>query len=42
MPDVFPQPESEAPMKYVRVFMRALGIEPMQHHTPITHSAAGD
>ncbi len=26
MPNSFPQPEAEAPQKYVRVFMRALGI----------------
>lgn len=26
MPNTFPQPESEAPQKYVRVFMRALGV----------------
>jgi len=26
MPNAFPQPESEAPQKYVRVFMRALGV----------------
>src|SRR5215475_662541 len=28
MPNAFPQPESEAPRKYVRVFMRALGVSP--------------
>src|SRR4029078_4664006 len=28
MPNAFPQPESEAPQKYVRVFMRALGVTP--------------
>ena len=26
MPNAFPQPESEAPQKYVRIFMRALGV----------------
>src|SRR3954468_1259843 len=28
MPNTFPQPESEAPQRYVRVFMRALGVRP--------------
>jgi AcrR family transcriptional regulator len=42
MPDVFPQPESEAPAKYVRVFMRALGIERGESRKPVTRFAAGD
>jgi AcrR family transcriptional regulator len=42
MPDVFPQPESEAPGRYVRVFMRALGIESARRREPLTRSAAGD
>jgi len=41
MPNVFPQPESEAPAKYVRVFMRALGIQ-RSRRRPVPHSAAGD
>lgn len=42
MPSAFPQPESEAPARYVRVFMRALGIELKAHRTPVVRSAAGD
>ena len=42
MPDVFPQPESEAPAKYVRVFMRALGVRPAMQRPAGTRSAAGD
>jgi AcrR family transcriptional regulator len=45
MPNGFPQPESEAPAKYVRVFMRALGVTPAGHRTPVSpvvRSAAGD
>src|SRR3954470_9026826 len=30
MPGAFPQPESEAPAKYVRVVLRALGVQPMR------------
>ena len=41
MPNVFPEPESEAPVKYVRVFMRALGIQHARRR-PVTRSAAGD
>jgi AcrR family transcriptional regulator len=42
MPNGFPQPESEAPAKYVRVFMRALGVTSARHRTPVVRSAAGD
>jgi AcrR family transcriptional regulator len=28
MPSAFPQPEDEAPAKYVRIVMRALGVQP--------------
>lgn len=42
MPGVFPQPESEAPAKYVRIFMRGLGVMPTRHRAPVARSAAGD
>jgi AcrR family transcriptional regulator len=42
MPGVFPQPESEAPAKYVRIFMRGLGVKPIRTHAPVARSAAGD
>jgi AcrR family transcriptional regulator len=52
MPGAFPQPESEAPAKYVRFFLRALGVEPARHRDglgditpaspPSVRSAAGD
>jgi AcrR family transcriptional regulator len=42
MPGVFPQPESEAPAKYVRIFMRGLGVKPTRHLAPVVRSAAGD
>jgi AcrR family transcriptional regulator len=42
MPSAFPQPESEAPARYVRVFMRALGVDLNRHRAPVIHSAAGD
>jgi AcrR family transcriptional regulator len=41
-PNGFPQPESEAPSKYVRVFMRALGVKPARLRASVVHSAAGD
>lgn len=40
MPHAFPQPESEAPSKYVRVFMRALGVTSTHRRTPVARSAA--
>jgi AcrR family transcriptional regulator len=42
MPGVFPQPESEAPARYVRVFMRSLGVATQRASGPMLHSAAGD
>src|SRR5438105_7952101 len=42
MPSAFPQPESEAPARYVRVFMRALGVDRERRRAPIIRSAAGD
>ncbi|HTE46495.1 MAG TPA: helix-turn-helix domain-containing protein [Gemmatimonadaceae bacterium] len=42
MSEVFPQPESEAPAKYVRVFMRGLGVKPVRNRAPVARSAAGD
>jgi AcrR family transcriptional regulator len=42
MPDSFPQPEADAPARYVRVFMRALGVESLRRRMPVVHSAAGD
>ena len=41
-PAGFPQPESEAPSKYVRVFMRALGVKPARLRVPMSQSVAGD
>jgi AcrR family transcriptional regulator len=42
MPNAFPQPESEAPLKYVRVFLRALGVMPIRRRTraPLTSTKA--
>lgn len=42
MPGVFPQPESEAPAKYVQIFMRGLGVKPIRNRAPVARSAAGD
>ena len=43
MPNTFPQPESEAPQKYVRVFMRALGVTPaVARRVSRRRSVAGD
>jgi AcrR family transcriptional regulator len=42
MPTAFPQPESEAPARYVRIFMRALGVDPNRFSAPVIRSAAGD
>ncbi len=42
MPNAFPQPVDEAPAKYVRVFLRALGFQPSQRIQSLDHSAAGD
>ena len=42
MPTAFPQPQEEAPAKYVRIFLRALGVKPARLRVPVTRSAAGD
>ena len=48
MPNAYPQPENEAPNKYVRVFLRALGVDRAQHRAPVVpvipvhRSATGD
>ena len=42
MPSAFPQPESEAPARYVGVFMRALGVEVNADRARVIRSAAGD
>lgn len=41
MPSAFPQPAEEAPAKYVRVFLRALGVSPARRLIKPT-AAAGD
>jgi AcrR family transcriptional regulator len=42
MPNGFPQPEAAAAARYVRVFMRGLGVNLARRHAPITRAAAGD
>jgi AcrR family transcriptional regulator len=42
MPTAFPQPESEVPERYVRVFLRALGVMPVRRRAKVTRAAAGD
>jgi len=42
MPTAFPQPQEEAPAKYVRIFLRALGVNPARLRVSVTRSAAGD
>jgi hypothetical protein len=43
MPNACPQPVDDAPAKYVRVFLRALGVEPAQRRSTLGQSAvAGD
>jgi AcrR family transcriptional regulator len=44
MPSAFPQPAEDAPAKYVRVFLRALGVSPARHtiSTIKPTAAAGD
>ena len=42
MPNAFPQPLEDAPARYVRVFLRALGVPSGRLRAPITRSAAGD
>jgi AcrR family transcriptional regulator len=42
MPNNFPQPQDEAPARYVRVFMRGLGVNLARRHSPIVRAVAGD
>jgi AcrR family transcriptional regulator len=42
MPTAFPQPESEAPGKYVRIVLRALGCHTSRLRPAEARSAAGD
>jgi hypothetical protein len=42
MPNVFPQPGNEAPAKYVRVFMRALGVKRAHRRRTVVRAAAGN
>lgn len=45
MPSAFPQPESEAASKYVRIVLRALGVQPVRRlssESRDVRSAAGD
>src|SRR3954469_17290861 len=45
MPGAFPQPAESAPAKYVRIFMRALGVQPTRNLTasdPVVRAATGD
>ena len=42
MPSAFPQPEEEAAARYVRIFLRALGVKPARLQPPQLRSAAGD
>ena len=40
MPNAFPQPAEDAPARYVRVFLRALGVAPIKQRRPVGRSAA--
>jgi AcrR family transcriptional regulator len=42
MPNAFPQPESDAAAKYVRIVLRALGVQPARRISSEVRSAAGD
>lgn len=42
MPGAFPQPESEAASKYVRIVLRALGVSRVRRAATDVRSAAGD
>lgn len=42
MPGAFPQPVEEAPAKYVRVFLRALGVSPALRRADTSRAAVGD
>ena len=41
MPSAFPQPQEEAPAKYVRIFLRALGVKSAKPRASALRSAAG-
>jgi AcrR family transcriptional regulator len=41
MPSGFPQPAEEAPARYVRVFMRGLGVKQARRRVPVMQSVAG-
>jgi len=40
MPHAFPQPAEDAPARYVRVFLRALGVQSAKQRRPALRSAA--
>jgi hypothetical protein len=42
MPNAFPQPADEAPARYVRVFLRALGVAPAKRLPAVVRTATGD
>jgi AcrR family transcriptional regulator len=42
MPGAFPQPIEEAPAKYVRVFLRALGVTPALRRVELGRAVVGD
>ena len=42
MPGAFPQPQEEAAARYVRIFLRALGVKAARLQPPQLRSAAGD
>lgn len=42
MPSAFPQPPEEAAARYVRIFLRALGVKAARFQPPQLRSAAGD
>ena len=42
MPNAFPQPETDAAAKYVRIVLRAMGVQPARRISQDIRSAAGD
>lgn len=42
MPNAFPQPEADAAAKYVRIVLRAMGVQPARRVSKDIRSAAGD
>jgi hypothetical protein len=42
MPGAFPQPVEEAPAKYVRVFLRALGVDSALRRVDQGRAVVGD